>query len=79
MYYLFSFIDSWSLVRLFPLIVGSLIPEDNPNWLYYLQLLDIIDHIFTPVVHPDTPPYYLIHIPRYLQRQVNVNIPNVFN
>lgn len=89
----------WTLGRLLPIVIGHLIPDDNPHWKHYLETLDIVDLIFLPTVRPETPGYleiliednlhtftvlypeqgvipkmhFLIHIPRFLARFVNIN------
>ena len=40
--------ESWSLARMLPLLVGDLVPEDDPHWLNFLLLLSIIDIIMAP-------------------------------
>ena len=37
--------QTWCLIRLFPLIVGDLIPTGNPNWQNFLLLLTIVDYV----------------------------------
>ncbi len=37
--------QTWCLIRLFPLIVGGLIPEGNRNWQNFLLLLTIVDYL----------------------------------
>ena len=36
----------WCLLRLLPLIIGDLVPEDCKYWLNFLKLLKIVDIIF---------------------------------
>ena len=38
----------WCLLRLLPLLIGDLVPEDCELWLNYLKLLKIMDIIFAP-------------------------------
>lgn len=40
----------WCLIRLLPLIVGDLIPIEDPHWKNFLLLLDICDYVSAPVV-----------------------------
>ena len=47
----------WTLGRLLPVMIGHLIPEDNVHWSHYLEVLDIMDLLFSPLVHPETPGY----------------------
>ena len=45
----------WTLARMLPLMIGHLIPNTDPRWNHYLQLLDIVDLIFSPVICPGIP------------------------
>jgi len=47
----------WTLGRLLPVMIGHKIPEENAHWLHYLELLDIVDLLFSPIVGPETPGY----------------------
>lgn len=47
----------WTLGRLLPIMIGHLISDDNPHWKHYLEILDIVNLIFSPTVHPETPGY----------------------
>ena len=40
--------ESWTLARMLPLLVGDLVPDDDPHWLNFLLLLSIIDIIMAP-------------------------------
>ena len=44
----------WLLARIFPLLVGDLIPRDDPNWVCFLKLLKICDICTAPVLSEDT-------------------------
>ena len=37
--------QTWWLIRLFPLIVGDLVPDGNHHWKNFLLLLTIVDYI----------------------------------
>ena len=52
----------WTLGRLLPVMIGHIIPEDNPHWLHYLEVLDIMDLCFSPFVCPQTPGYLKVLI-----------------
>lgn len=41
--------ENWCLLRLIPLIVGKLIPEDEPAWQLILDLKDIVDLVVCPI------------------------------
>ena len=36
-----------------PLMIGAVVPDDDEHWQHYLQLLEIIDLVFSPVVNTD--------------------------
>jgi len=40
--------QTWCLMRLLPIIIGDRIPSDNPYWLNFLRLLELIDYISAP-------------------------------
>lgn len=50
--------ENWCLLRLMPLIVGYLVPEDEPAWQIILDLKDIVDLVVCPV-HTDESIAYL--------------------
>ena len=54
---LFIASQMWTLGRLLPVMIGHLVPEDNAHWLHYLEVLDIMDLLFSPLVQPETPGY----------------------
>ena len=35
-------------MRLLPLIIGDLIPEENPNWINFMRLVTIVDYVCAP-------------------------------
>ena len=43
-----TFSEMWCLVRLFPLIIGELVPRDDPKWNVYLTLLSANEMICAP-------------------------------
>ena len=47
----------WTLARMLPVMVGHYVSEDDEHWLHYIELLDIVDLIFSPTLHPNTPGY----------------------
>ena len=47
----------WTLARLLPVMIGHLISDDDPHWKHYLELLEIVNLIFSPIVRPETPGY----------------------
>ena len=42
--------EMWCLTRNLPLIIGDLIPEDDPHWELILSLLHIMSIIFAPAI-----------------------------
>lgn len=40
--------EAWSLARMLPLLVGDLVPEDNPFWQNFLLMLTITDLVLAP-------------------------------
>jgi len=55
--YLYLFIytaaQMWCLARLLPLMIGHKVPKNDRHWLNFLQMLDIIDIVFAPVITQD--------------------------
>lgn len=43
----------WCLCRLLPLMIGNLVPETDSRWINFLQLLEIVDLLFAPVLSND--------------------------
>ena len=56
----------WTLARYLPLLIGRNVPESDPHWQHYLELLDILDLIFAQVVRPDTPSYLQVTLENHL-------------
>uniref|UniRef100_A0A1X7V4A6 Uncharacterized protein n=1 Tax=Amphimedon queenslandica TaxID=400682 RepID=A0A1X7V4A6_AMPQE len=42
--------EMWCLARLLPIMIGNHIPKDNPYWLHFLALLEIVDYLFAPII-----------------------------
>lgn len=40
---------NWCLLRLIPLMVGRLIPDDEPAWQWILDLKDIVELVVAPI------------------------------
>ena len=38
-------------------MIGHYVPENDEHWMHYIELLDIMDLIFSPTVHPNMPGY----------------------
>lgn len=43
----------WCLAKFLPLMIGGVVPNDDEHWQHYLQLLEIIDIVFSPAVSTD--------------------------
>ncbi|PIK41884.1 hypothetical protein BSL78_21258 [Apostichopus japonicus] len=55
--------QTWCLMRLLPLIIGSSIPEGNEYWELFLSLMDICEITFAPSIPCEMVAYleYLVH------------------
>lgn len=38
-------------------MIGHFVPDDDVHWKHYLQLLDIVDIVFSPKIRPGIPGY----------------------
>ena len=38
----------WCLIRLLPIMIGDLIPDDCEHWINFLRLLSIVEFVFAP-------------------------------
>ena len=56
----------WCLARLLPLIIHDLIPEEDPNWQLYLDLMHIVDLVFAPITSKGATYYLRILIQDFL-------------
>lgn len=43
----------WCLAKFLPLMIGGVVPNDDEHWQHCLQLLEIIDKVFSPAVSTD--------------------------
>ena len=57
----------WCLARMFPLIVGDLVPLNNKHWENFLKLLKIEEIIFAPKTTVQIAAYLGLLIEEYLQ------------
>jgi len=53
------------------LLVGNLILEEDEKWENYLDLLTIMDYIFTPVTTEDRCSYLILKIEEFLTRFIS--------
>lgn len=47
----------WLLSRILPLLVGDYVPEDDDHWQLFLQLMEIVDILFSPKTSEDHAAY----------------------
>lgn len=62
----------WTLARMLPVMIGHLVPEDIQQWIHYLQLLDIVDLIFSPIMRPGVPGYLEVLIEENLEDFIEI-------
>ena len=43
----------WLLGRVLPLIIGDYLLEDDEHWLLFLQMMEIVDLLFSPALSQD--------------------------
>lgn len=56
----------WTLGRLLPVVIGHMVPIEDPHWIHYLQLLEIMDFLFVPMVRSIDPGYVEVLIDEHL-------------
>ena len=64
-----TFIQMWCFVRLLPLFVGDLIPENNEHWCLFLQFIQLVEYIFAPSITPGHVLYLKELIGKFLERK----------
>ena len=64
---LFIASQMWVLGRFLPLMIGHLISEDDDHWTHYIQLLEIVDMIFAPIIDSSAPGYLEVLIEENLE------------
>ena len=47
--------------------IGHKVPNENPHWLHYLEILEIMDLLFSPIVRPETPGYLEVLLQQSLE------------
>ena len=52
----------WLFARLLPMIIGDLIPNDDEYWELFLQMMDIVDILFSPSITEDHAAYLTVLI-----------------
>ena len=64
--------QTWVLGRLLPVMIGHLVPLEDPYWEHFLQLLDIMELMFAPLVRHDTPAYLQVLVEENLTEFTNL-------
>ena len=57
----------WCLSRLLPLIIYDFVPEHNPDWELFGDLMKLVDIVIAPVIRKETTYYLAILIKDYLE------------
>ena len=65
-------VQLWTLGRMLPVMIGHYVPENDEYWIHYIELLDIVDLIFSPTVHPNMPGYLEVAIEENLEMFVTL-------
>ena len=63
----------WCLLRLCPLMIGHLIPEDDEVWQVFIQFLDIVDMVCAPTLDKGTVEYLRILITSFCETYFEIN------
>ena len=64
----------WTLVRLFPLINGREVPEEDPHWENFLTLITFLDYLMAPIISQDD-----IAFLRYLIEQHHLQFTKLYS
>lgn len=64
--------ENWALLRLLPLIIGPLIPEDEPTWQLLLDLKDIVELLAAPILSDESISYLDCKIHEHRQRYLEL-------
>ena len=56
----------WCLCRLLPVIIHDLVPHEDPDWCLFLDLMHIVDIVFSPITSKGATYYLRILIQDYL-------------
>lgn len=68
--------ENWNLLRLFPFLVGVLVPEDELAWQVLLDLKEIVELAVAPVHNDETVAYLDVKVSEHRQRLLEL-IPNI--
>ncbi len=65
--YIFIASQMWCLSTLLPIIIHDLVPEDNPDWELFTDLIKIVDILISLVIPKETTSYLQLLIKEYLE------------
>ena len=57
----------WLFGRILPLLVGDKIPDDDDKWNLFLNLMEIVDYLFSPKITEDQAAYLSVLISNHHQ------------
>ncbi|KAL7877515.1 hypothetical protein SRHO_G00041580 [Serrasalmus rhombeus] len=60
--------ENWSLLRLLPFVIGSLVPENEPAWLVLMDLKEIVELVVAPVHNDESISYLESKVIEHRQR-----------
>ena len=60
------------LFRLLPFLIGYRVPQNDPHWLLYLMLREIVDFLMSPSVSKTVLPYLQLLIEQFLKTFVSL-------
>ena len=52
----------WLFGRILPLLIGDKVPDDDAKWRLFLNLMEIMDYLFSPKITEDHAAYLSILI-----------------
>lgn len=59
--------QTWCLMRVLPLIIGHLVPPNNQFWGLFLDLSDLLEVVFAPVVYESTARHLSLSVENFLR------------
>jgi len=65
--------QTWCLMRLLPLMIGSLVPRHDNVWEMYLDFLDIVDILCSPTLDNGSVEYLRMAITRFCEEFFSLN------
>ena len=62
----------WCLARMLPLVIGDLVPENEPHWEHFLCLLQIEEIVFAPRTTVQLAAYLSVLVESYLREYTSL-------